>query len=192
MPYAKNIVTLDIDGVVANTGYVPKGSQRTWATYANAKPFPLTYELLHWFQQNLFEVWFLSARSFPGAQALTETWVHQHFGNLNSWHHKKVLTGLHEESVPKYVIANELGAKLHVDDDWRVFSKLDSVYPRQTYALNDFSGVALWLNNWKDKTSIPATVYDLVDDSKLWECPSHQEALELVQQLTPELRLHHR
>lgn len=196
MPYAKPIVTLDIDGVLANTGYVPKGSQSTWTAYANAKPFPLAYELLHWFQQNLFEVWFLSARSFPGAQALTESWVHQHFGNLNSWYHKKVLTGLHDESVPKYAIANELGSKLHVDDDWRVCLETEvrklnvpDLYSAAWHVdkLRPFTGTFLLLDNWKDKTKIPDIAYDLVDDSKLWLVPDLQEAIELIQTLTPKL-----
>lgn len=192
MPYSSPIVTIDIDGVLADTGYVPKTEQGAYEHYQNAKPFPEAYEFLHWLYQRRFEVWFLSSRSFSGAQAITEAWVHHHFGNLNPWYHKKVLTGLHDETTPKVIIANELHSVLHIDDDWRVFVErrlrwvprvsMDYIYKRRPFA-----GTGIWVDNWKNKDSIPDAIEYLIDDTKLWRAPTLKEALEIVQSITPNL-----
>lgn len=105
----KPIITIDLDNTALNTGkgLVPP-NQRTYEEFRfRCKGYMPGIEKLC----ALYRVYFLSARSFPGAYELSyeQTWELPCVGLLTN-----------VEYFNKEQVSINLGALAHIDDDWRV------------------------------------------------------------------------
>lgn len=187
MPTSPPIITLDIDGVLANTGYIPSKMHTSWEPYAYAKPHDEAKDLINYcVSRRLFEPWLVTARSlFPGAKPLTKAWVRDTFGDVDSDLHNRILFGCARKKpdIPKYVVCNQLRSVLHIDDDWRTFVD----YDHKGYYLIPFNCTTIWIDNWKDKSSIPTYAETLTDEKKHHYSTNLQEAFSKLQQLTSTL-----